>query len=179
MKTIIAEGNSPELAFNGAFDFAIASNATSSFKRSQEDIADFAADYLESYAESVDGFGAYIVLREPKKAPVKTKFKVDNFINKGSRKWETITNFIDQNENTVLKYPSKGTTKSKSIAKAKELALELNTEITLVLTKQVSVGDPTIAKIAVNTDTNTMGKYYFFGIETIHGVDDIPDSTED
>lgn len=179
MKTIIAEGDTPELAFNEQLNFELVQDATKAFKKTQEDIADFAAFYLETYADSADGYGAYIILREPKKTSTKIKFKVDNIINRTVRKWATITNFMDSNEKIVLKYPSKGTTKSKSIAVAKKLALELLTDITIVLTKQVIVGDPTIARVSVNKDTNTTGKYYFFGIETIQDVSDISDSTKD
>jgi len=164
MKTIIAEGISPDKAFNNTFDFDISNNATKAFSKSREDIDVFAATYLKNYGDSVEGLGAYIVLCKPKNTPPKTKFKVNNFVNKQVRKWETIVNFVDKDEKIVLKYPAKGTTKSKSIARAKELSLELNSDIVIVLTKQVKSGEATIAKISPVT-VNTLGNYYFFGIE--------------
>lgn len=167
MKTIIAEGATPELAFNKQADFELVSNATKLFLKSGLDLDGFAKDYLTG-VDDAEGYGAYIVLREPKKTKTpKTKFKVENFVNKTVRKWETITNFMKADETIILKYPSKGTTKAKSIAKAKELSAEHNCAITVLLTKQVNTGSPITAIVTVSPDINTEGRYYFFGVENL------------
>ena len=164
MKTIIAEGASPDLAFNQQANFVLTNNATKAFSKSTDTIENFSKQYLEKNYDSAEGLGAYVILKEPKKPSTKTKYKIENVVNKTVRKWETVTNFIDEDDDIVFQIPSKETTKAKSIKKAKSIAEELGKVIKITLTKRVKVGSPVTAVVSV-AKQNTDGKYFFFGIE--------------
>lgn len=167
MKTIIAEGATPDLAFNNQLDFELVNDATKAFSKTNQDINEFAKEYINTRFSDAEGLGAYIVLQKPKNKTTKTKYRVENVVNKVIRKWETVTNFVDDDGEVVFEIPSKQTTKAQSITKAKALAEELNKPITLKLSKQVSVGNPITAVVSLKKDLNIDGKYFIFGVENV------------
>lgn len=173
MKTIIAEGSTPDLAFNDQLDFVLANDATKAFsKNPNQDIQEFAKEYLYNTFQDEEGLGGYIVLQKPKNKTTKIKYKIDNIVNKVVRKWVTITNFMDE-DIVIFKTPSKETTKALSIKKAKSLTEELGKTITIVLTKEVSVGSPITAIVSLAKDRNTDGKYFFFGVENKNPINSV------
>lgn len=163
MKVFTSEGMSPDQAFNKQADFELGYDLTKQFHKANVDPNEFAEQYLGDEPE--EGYGHYITLQAPKTKTTKNKYKVSNVVNKTSRKWATIVNFIDTDGVTVYSNPSKTMTKAKAISKAKELVQGLKKDIKIVLTKQLVAGDSVIATVISNPDIVTLGRYFFFGVE--------------
>lgn len=163
MKVFTSEGMTPDQAFGNQADFELVNDVTKLFHKSNLDPKEFAEQYLGS--DPIDGYGNYIVLQKPKTKTTKRKYKVDNVVNKVSRKWATIINFVNKEGVTVASSPSKVMTKAKAISKAKELVEGTGQNINIVLTKQVIEGEAVIAKVSPNPDIVIQGRYFFFGIE--------------
>ena len=165
MKVFTSEGMSPEQAFSNQADFELGYDLTKQFHKANVEPDEFAQQYADD--NPIEGYGDYIVLQKPNTKTTKNKYKVLNVVNKTSRKWATIVNFIDNDGITVFSNPSKTMTKAKAISKAKELVQGTQKTITITLTKQVITGDPIVATVVPNPNVVIPGRYFFFGTENV------------
>lgn len=162
IKTLTAEGATPELALNNQVSFDDLTNVTRAYIKANISLEEFAKQYLGD--DPFEGFGYYVVIRPARKPLDKPRFKVINHINKTVRKWITMVNFINDEGKVLETATTKDMPKAKAIKHAKELAEQRNTTITVVLSKEVATGSGTIVEIQPKED-NSDGKYFFFGVE--------------
>jgi hypothetical protein len=167
MKSFTSEGMDSIQAFGDCTSFELGYDVTKQFHKANVEPEQFAEQFLGD--EPVEGYGYYVVLQKPNTKTTKNKYKVLNVVNKTSRKWVTMVNFIDNNEITVFSSSSKTMTKAKAISKAKELVQGTQKTIIISLTKQVITGDPIVATVVPNPDIVTPGRYFFFGTENSQG----------
>jgi hypothetical protein len=177
MKNITASGMTAEAAFNNQLNFKLITDLTKQWHKSPEnDILVFAKEF----EVSLDlGEGYYIVLEAPKIVNPKRKVKLNNILNKETRKWKTKFVFVNEDTREILESQVKANTKGEAIKEAKRLALELKVSISIELTKVLTVGKDQLAVIEFADVKETPGKFYFFGIETDEVVSTVPADNED
>lgn len=170
IKTLTAEGTSPETALGNLAIFDDLTNVTRAYIKANISLEEFATNFIGD--DPVEGLGYYIVIKPAKKPLDTPKFKVVNHINKNIRTWATVVNFINDEGKVLETASTKTMPKAKAIKHAKSLAEQNDSSITITLSKEIVLGSDIIAEIQPKED-NSNGKYFFFGVEIT------PDNTVD
>ena len=173
IKIIHAEGTFMEDAFNNGANFALAVDATKAWNKAgkpdtEEDMKNFAYNVLKDKTSLVEGLGAFIILQKYKVTDPIKPVKAENIVGVGTRKWKTVYQFVDvKTELPIIPPFIIADKKADAVKQAKELAVTLNTDILINVSKTMTAGTASAAVVKIQTPLVVPGKYIFFGVEDV------------
>jgi len=173
LKIITTEGTFLDEAFNNQADYALAVDATKAWNKAGQPAitgieTEFAYELLKKKTGLVEGLGAFIVVQKYKVTDPTKAVKAENIVGVGTRKWKTVYNFVDAKTELVITPTfTIADKKAEVIKQAKQLAVELNIDILINISKTMIAGTASAAVVKIQTPQITPGKYIFFGVEDV------------
>jgi len=173
IKIIHAEGTFLDETFNDQANFELAVDATKAWNKAgqpqiDDSIDGFAALLLKEKTQLENGLGAFVIIQKYKVTEPTKPVKSENIVGVGTRKWKTVYQFVDvKTELPIIPSFIIADKKAEVIKQAKELAVTLNTDILINVSKTMTAGTASAAVVKIQTPQIIPGRYIFFGVEEV------------